>query len=60
MELTTADLELDGPLRVERALSVLTDTERQFVLDLEAGRITEQGCLVELIERRFGPYESRA
>lgn len=59
MAFSLAYYQVDGRERIERALSVLTGTERQFVLDLEAGRINEQGCLIDLIERRFGQYETR-
>lgn len=57
-EFTLASYRPNAQERIERALARLTEEERKFVLDLEAGLVTEQGCLIELIERRFGPYDA--
>jgi len=48
---------VDADRRVAEALDRLTVEEAAFVRALAADEITEPGCLVELIERRYGPYD---
>lgn len=37
------------------AVEGLTPAEERWVADLEADRSREGGCLLEVVERRFGP-----
>ena len=41
----------------DKAVAALTDDEARWVFDFHTGRITELGCLIEVIERNFGRYD---
>ncbi len=48
---------VDADRRVDEAFARLTVEEAAFVRALEADELAESGPLVEIITRRYGPYD---